>query len=67
MKIVQEYFGIKRLRKSACGRKNPYYKELLFVENNILGDDAEITYAHTRGLRNFMNRLYLEKQGVQTE
>ena len=41
-------------------RQNPYYQQLLFIKQELLGPGAEKMYDQARGLRNLINKLLLD-------
>lgn len=38
-------------------RKNPYYHQILFVKQELLGDGKEAMFSQARGLRNLINKI----------
>ena len=41
-------------------RHNPYYQQILFIKQELLGPGAEKMYDQARGLRNLINKLLLD-------
>lgn len=44
-------------KQKAEARKNPYYYQLLFVKQELLGAGAEDMFSQARGLRNLINKI----------
>ena len=52
------------LTKKEKAKENPYYQDILFVKEELLGDYSEEMYNQGRGLRNIIN-LFLEDPDVK--
>lgn len=40
-----------------AAKKNPYYQQILFVQQELLGDGKEAMFSQARGLRNLMTKI----------
>lgn len=49
----------RRSQESAreTAKKNPYYQQILFVKQELLGDGKEAMFSQARGLRNLMTKI----------
>lgn len=45
------------LTQKAAARKNPYYYQILFVKQELLGSGSEDMFSQARGLRNLINKI----------
>ncbi len=51
-----------RKENSRNARKNPYYLQILFVKQELLGSGAEDMFSQARGLRNLINKVILDQR-----
>lgn len=47
----------KETRESRSTKKNPYYPQIVFVKQELLGAGAEDMFSQARGLRNLLNKV----------
>jgi len=45
------------LAQKMAARKNPYYYQILFVKQELLGAGSEAMFSQARGLRNLLNKI----------
>jgi len=63
--IIENYYHISISGKQTfstnataeSSRKNPYYQQILFVQQELLGAGAEAMFSQERGLRNLVNKI----------
>jgi len=65
---IQEMYvkGNVSFAQKAAAKKNPYYFQILFVKQELLGAGAEEMYSQARGLRNLINKIMADPRIKRT-
>ena len=68
LQIIQKHYG-KNVTQSFVNedtKKNPYYQQLLFVSQELLGAGSKEMFSQARGLRNLINKV-LQDTRIKTK
>ena len=56
----QKQLEKEKRKNSASAQENPYYQQILFVKNELLGAGAADMFSQSRGLRNLLNKIVVD-------